>query len=265
MPAATDTAEPFDPSLGSFLFHKAFEQLATGLRWMFWGLVLQLIGGAAGLACLPFLRGGGVPAIVLTVMPIVLMLFGTGGMLLVWGEHKCLHLTLPLGMTHLLPGRNLLRAAYCCLLGGFVLRFARAWIPRGPLRAITIPLELASLVLLLLFLRKMAGVIMRQDLRRFIDLIFALSVAAVGSVIAIVAVQRLDAKPGPVVAIGLVVLAAVLVLSVPICYAVLLWRMGTAARGFAEFLAHDDGDELADGAIDQASENQFADRPALQR
>jgi hypothetical protein len=266
MSAVPTTAEPFDPSLGSFLFHKAFAQLATGLRWMFWGLVLQLVGGGAGLACLPFLRGGGgVPAVVLTVMPAVLMLFGTGGMVLVWGEHKCLHLTLPLGMTHLLPGRNLLRTAYWCLVGGFLLRFARAWIPRGPLRMLTVPLELASLFLLLLFLRKIAGVIMRNDLRRFIDLIFALSVAAVSSVIAIVAMQRLEAKPGPIVALPLVALAAVFVISVPICYAVLLWRMGTAARGFAEFLAHDDGDELADAASDQTSESQFADRPALQR
>lgn len=246
MSAGTDIAEPFDPSLGSYLFHKAFAELATGLRWMFWGLVLQLVGGAAGLACLPFLRGGGVPAIVLTVMPVVLMLFGTGGIVLVWGEHKCLHLTLPLGMTHLLPGRNLLRVAYWCLLGGFLLRFARAWIPRGPLRAITVPLELASLVLLLFFLRKIAGVIMRNDLRRFIDLIFALSVAATASVVALAAVIRLDAKPGPVIGLGLFVLAAAFVLSVPICYAVLLWRMGTAARGFAEFLAHDDGENLVE-------------------
>jgi hypothetical protein len=245
MSAAPTTAEPFDPSLGSFLFHQAFAQLATGLRWMFWGLVLQLVGGAAALACLPLLRGGGAPAIVLSVMPAVLMLWGTGGMVLVWGEHKCLHLTLPLGMTHLLPGRNLLRAAYWCLLGGFLLRFARAWLPRGPLRLAVAPLELASLVLLLLFLRKIAGVIVRNDLRRFIDLIFALAIAAAGSVVAVAVLFRMEDKPAPVVTLGASLLAAVLVVSLPICYAILLWRMGTAARRVAEFLEHDDGTDPA--------------------
>jgi hypothetical protein len=254
MSAASTTAEPFDSFLGSFLFHKAFAELATGLRWMFWGLVLQLVGGAA-LASVPLMALGGVPAAVLTFLPVVLMLWGTGGMVLVWGQHKCLHLTLPLGMTHLLPGRNLLRTAYWCLLGGFILRFARAWIPRGPLRMAAVPLELASLVLLLLFLRKIAGAIMRDDLRRFIDLIFALGVAAAASLAALAAVTRLDVKPGPLVALGLLVLAAALVLSVPICYAVLLWRMGTAARGFAEFLEQDEGE----APIDEVAP-EFADR-----
>src|SRR5262245_57770008 len=80
--------------LGSYLFEKAFAELASGLRWMFWGLLLQLVGG--GILLLGLAAAGFRPQGMMLFLPIALLSLGVGGLVVLWGEQKCLHLKLPL-------------------------------------------------------------------------------------------------------------------------------------------------------------------------
>src|SRR5436190_10862569 len=94
--------------IGSYLFERAFGNLAWGLKWLFWGTVLVL-GGFVLIPALP---------------PVAMTALGVGWLVLLVGEQRCLHLKLPLGMTRSLPGQLWLRAAYACHLAGILARFA---------------------------------------------------------------------------------------------------------------------------------------------
>jgi hypothetical protein len=235
---AAPTESGLSWSTGAFLLEEAFGKLASALRWMFWGLVLQLAALAGFVAvALSFFPGKPPPPAVIFAMSPVMMLAGIGGLVLFWGEQRCLHLTLPLDMTRAIPGHGWLRAAYWCELAAILLRFFRGVaLPIRP-RAIALPLEILSLFFLLFFLRRIAIAIDRSDLRRLIHTIFALAGAALGiflvAGVAIAFRRQITPLPGFVgAAIGLLILA-----SVPVTLAVLLWRMGTAVRLFGEFLA----------------------------
>jgi hypothetical protein len=234
-------------STGAFLFEEAFGKLASALRWMFWGLVLQLAALTGFVAVvLSFFPGKPPPAAALVAMSPVMMLAGIGSLVLFWGEQRCLHLTLPLDMTRSIPGHGWLRAAYWCELAAILLRFLRGVaLPIRP-RAIALPLEIMSLFFLLFFLRRIATAIDRSDLRRMIHTIFALAALTVGlflaAAIAIAFRKQVTLLPGFVVGgIAFLVLA-----SVPVTLAILLWRMGTAVRVFGEFLATVAAEEAAD-------------------
>jgi hypothetical protein len=222
---------------GSFLFEKAFANLAAGLSRMCWGLLLQLAG--AGVALLAILLAPIQPG-ALFLLPVALTAAGVGGLVVLWGEQTCLHLKLPLGMTNSLPGYAWLRAAYGCHLASLLARVARRWLPRGLGSLLTLPLELLGFVFLLLFLRKLAGIIERPDLRKLIDAIFALGAVA-SLCFAVLAAGRMvdDSIPRQLalpLALGLVGTAVLTLLGAVAFYAVLLWRMAAAAAGFAKFL-----------------------------
>jgi hypothetical protein len=178
---ATDQSPGLDFSFGSFVFQDAFKKPATSLRWMFWGTVLQLAGFAslaAPVAALMIPEAAiaqriGRPQIAL-LLPGGLMLATLGGIVVILGEQKCLHLQLPLGMTRSLPGHHWLRGAYWFHLGSWLLRLARNFLGRGPVSLILIPMQLIGFGLLLMFLRKMADCLARPDLRRRVDLILGI-------------------------------------------------------------------------------------------
>jgi hypothetical protein len=154
-----------DWGVGSFVFEAAFEKLATALRWMFWGMLLQVFGAAAAgapLAAIMLGIPGLSPKLVLPGIVAILV----GGIVLLIGEQKCLHLELPLGMTRSLPGHNWLRAAYWCHLGSWLLRMARRFFDRRLVSVVLLPMQLAGFAFLLLFLRKMADVLARRDFER---------------------------------------------------------------------------------------------------
>jgi hypothetical protein len=233
-------------TMGSYLLEEAFGKLASALRWMFWGLVLQLVALAGFVAvALSFFPGKPPPPAVIFAMSPVMMLAGIGGLVLFWGEQRCLHLTLPLDMTRAIPGHGWLRAAYWCELAAILLRFFRGVaLPIRP-RAIALPLEILSLFFLLFFLRRIATAIDRSDLRRLIHAIFTLAGAALGLfvVTAVAIAFRRQITPLPGIALGGI--ALLVLASVPVTLAVLLWRMGTAVRLVGEFLATAAAEEAA--------------------
>jgi hypothetical protein len=163
-----------------------------------------------------------------------------GSLGLIWGEQRCLHLKLPLEMTYALPGRRFLQVAYWCHMAGIFARLFRQWGGRG-VGLITLPLNVLGFIFLLLFLRKIARTIVRNDLRRLIDTVFGLAAAAAASAALIpidtalgLGVLRMI---GPLAAIGMLCLPVLFFIAMIVAYALLLWRMGTAARDFARFLS----------------------------
>src|SRR6187399_2126384 len=125
MSIESEPADGLGWGFGSFLFQGAFAELSKGLRWMFWGLVLQVIGWTSLLAGFGLALHGlvGIPLRIMILGGGITMLAGSLG--LIWGEQKCLHLELPLGMTHALPGRRSLQVAYWCHMGGILARLFR--------------------------------------------------------------------------------------------------------------------------------------------
>jgi hypothetical protein len=239
-------------TFGSFVFEKAFQQLAKALRWMFWGLALQLTGAA--LALVPFLalraRNPNFPPQL--VLPGIVLL-SIGGIAMIIGEQKCLHLEAPFGMTRSLPGHGWLRSAYWCHLGSWLLRAARRWLPRGPLSLALLPLQAIGYVFLLLFLRKTADVLERHDLKRHVDAVFGLAAGMLLAAAFLIADRMLHLGMLRMlprfVALGALVLPIMLLVATTLTYAILLWRMGSAAAGFARYL----------GAIDDPANS---DEPA---
>ena len=250
-PMATEIEQPdgLGWTLGSYVFQQAFAQLATSLRWMFWGLLMQLFGAALAIAPLAaglLQLGKPNPAV---VVPGVLLLV-IGGIILLIGEQKCLHLEVPLGMTRSMPGHGLLRAAYWCHLGSWLLRMAKHWVGRGPMALAVLPLVLAGYVLLLLFLRKTADVLARADLKRLVDIIFLLGGVAVAigaMLLADLGLQLGFLKLLPrIAALALLVLPIGLFAFTTGLYTILLSRMASAASAFATYLASIEQSESSD-------------------
>ena len=246
---AAESSAPLSWGLGSFLFEKAFAELSSGLKWMFWGLLLQLVGGgllAVGLLPVGLLLAQqAVPAQALFVfLPVAFLALGVGGLVVLWGEQKCLHLKLPLGMTPSLPGHRWLRAAYFCHLGGLLMRIGRRLLPRNIQKwtaIVALPVQVLGFVFLLLFLRKLADVLVRHDLKRLIDAIFGLVVAAlVCGVIVVTGKQWDQALPRQ---IGLPLVQTCFAVSLLSflgaigSHLILLRCMSAAVRSFAQFLA----------------------------
>jgi len=230
--------------LGSFLFEKAFAELAAGLKLMFWGLLLQIGGGAVFLLGMALTRLKMPPHGWMVLGPVVFVLFGIGAIVLIWGEQKCLHLKLPLGMTKSLPGHRWLRVAYACHLAGILGRLFHRMVP-GPARKwvtlLTWPVQLLGFVFLLLFLRKLADVMARTDLKRLIDVTFALIAAGIVCVVVIAAGRELDQFVAKRTALAILIgcggLSRLSALAVLTSYLVLLWRMSSAVGDFSKFLA----------------------------
>jgi len=226
-------------TFGSYVFQHAFAKLATSLWWMFWGLLVQLLGTALAIVPLVALLGGAQVNPKLVLPGIIAMTLG--GIVLLVGEMKCLHLELPLGMTRSLPGHHWLRAALWCHLGSWLLRIARSFLNRGLVGLVLLPLQLLGFVFLLMFLRKTADMFGRRDLKWLVDAIFIVAGATVmaGAFLAAEAFLELGMlKLLPrVVAMAIFVLPLILFLGAIGAYLVLLGRMASAASGFAKYLS----------------------------
>jgi len=258
MTSESDDSGGLGWTLRSFVFEQAFQQLATSLRWMFWGLVLQLCGAALAVAPLAAALAHLAPLNAKIVLPGLLLLL-VGGIVVLLGEQKCLHLKVPLGMTKSLPGHNWLRGAYWCHLASWLLRIARNVVGRGPVSFALLPLQLIGFVLLLLFLRKTADVLLRSDLRRLVDIIFAMAGGALvtGSLLACdvflhLGILKLLPKPA---ALLLLVLPVILFFTTTGTYVVLLGRMASAARAFAKYLASIEAADSTDDACAVAADS----------
>ena len=239
--------------LGSFLLAPAFAELATALRLMYWGAIVQLLSATAFFCGSLLAFRGFWPPGLFVVVPLGLVGMTVGSFLLACGEHKCLFLSLPMGMTRSLPGHGWLRAAYWTLVGSFLVGLARVAANLGPMRIAASLLQTASFVCLLLFLRRMATVIDRHDLRRFVDWIFGLGGIVIAACALVVTVKTLDLRVSPYVVLATLAAIAVLGFAIALCYVVLLRQMGTAARDFAQFLATEAAVEDEVGATPAAA------------
>jgi len=228
-----------DWGLGSFVFEAAFAKLATALKWMFWGMLLQVFGAAAAGAPLAAIMLGIRWVSPRLVLPGIFAILG-GGIILLIGEQKCLHLELPLGMTRSLPGHHWLRAAYWCHLGSWLMRMARRLFDKRLVSVVLLPMQLLGFAFLLLFLRKTADVLVRRDLKRLVDLIFVLAGATLLSfgILAAEVFLKLGIMKGMPRGAGLALFAlpVVLFLAATGSYVILLGRMAAAAAEFAKYL-----------------------------
>lgn len=230
---------------GSLVSAGAFFKLAVALRLIFWGLTLQLgIGTLAG--CI-ILVGRGMPQMLGVLLPVGFLGVAVGIYLVSWGEHRCLKLRLPPGTTRTLPGHGWLRVAYWTLLSSFILQLVPNLVNPAAVRVGSSFLHTASLVCLLLFLRRVAVVIDRHDLRRFIDVIFAMG-AIVFAVCAILAALALNVRLTPRMVLPILGIVAACTTIASTCYVILLWRMGTAVREFGQFLASENAQDMGQRA-----------------
>jgi len=238
--------------LGSFVFEVAFAKLATALSWMFWGMLLQVFGAAAAGAPLAAILLG-IPGLsAKLVLPGVIAIV-VGGIVLLIGEQKCLHLELPLGMTRSLPGHNWLRAAYWCHLGSWLLRMGRQFFDRRLVSVVLLPMRLLGFAFLLLFLKKTADVLGRRDLKRLVDAVFAVAVAALLSFAFLAAeaflkVGILKAFPrwAGLAFLGLPVLLFLVAVG---AYVILLGRMASAAATFATYFGKADNPQAMEDNV----------------
>lgn len=259
---SNETTSGLGWTFGSYVFHQAFSKLATALRWMFWGLLLQLFGAATAGAPLMVLLFGKAKVNPKLVLPGIIAM-AVGGIVLVIGEQKCLGLELPLDMTRSLPGHKWLRAAYWCHLGSWLLRMGRRFFDRRLVSLVLVPMQLLGFVFLLLFLRKTADVIQRTDLRRLVDIIFALAGATMlsGAFLAAEAflkVGLLTALPRGA-RLAFLVLPVVMFLTATGAYVILLGRMASAAAAFSNYLGQFDEQQAADHEYAEKSAEEDAD------
>jgi hypothetical protein len=226
--------------LGGLLLHRVFIEMGAALRWMFWGLMLQIVAAALFLSFVPLLAFKQPAPVFALALGVGMLLWIIGSFVVLRGQFKCLHLQIPPGFPGGLPGRRWIQLAYFCELGSILLRLARNWVGRGVLGLVILPLELLSLIFLLLFLRKTADVIARSDLRRWIDFVFGcLAVTVVCGLSLPILRQFQDEIGKPTTAvIGLTMLAflACSLLGGVVGYGTVLWRMGTAAKAFGAHL-----------------------------
>jgi hypothetical protein len=230
--------------LGGILLYRVFEELGAALRWMFWGLMLQLFAAALLLSGLPLLAMKQPAPVFVAALSVGMLLWIIGSFVVLRGQFKCLHLQLPPGFAGGLPGRRWIQLAYFCELGSILLRLARNWVGRGVLGLIILPLELLSLIFLLLFLRKTADIIARTDLRRWIDFVFGCLAVTIVSGLSLPILRHFQDELGKPTAavIGLIGFACFAFSSLGgiVGYSVVLWRMGTAAKAFGAHLSEYD-------------------------
>jgi len=124
------------------------------------------------------------------------------------------------------------------------LRMARRLLDRQLVGVILLPMQLLGFTFLLLFLRKLATVLARQDLKRLVDTIFGLAIGTVLSfgllaAEAFLKIGLLKGAPRPV-GFALLALPAVLFVLAVAAYVILLGRMASAAADFAKYLAQAD-------------------------
>lgn len=212
---------------------KALEQHASGLKLSLYGLLLM----AAGLLGLLTMLIGPLLKVERNALGwtvgLGVMLAIVGGFVNMWGKYRCFEFPIPLS------GRWLLNVAIWC--DGIMLatRFFSRMIPMFKVFRLAEPiLVLVGLVFFLLFLRSLADVIHRADLKRLANYVLAgLGISLVTIPFLIVGVALRAKAPGValpllgVVCISLVSMALTLGL-----YARLLWQMSHGLADFAKYL-----------------------------
>lgn len=234
---------------------KALEKHASGLRLSLYGLLLMVAGlmSLAGLLVAPLLN---LPGNLLGRMfGLGVMLAIIGSFVNIWGKYRCFEFPIPLS------GRWLLSVAVWC--DGIMLttRFMSRMIPLLKVARFAEPLLfLMSLVFFLLFLRSLADVIHRADLKRSVlYVLVALGSATLGTVAFLGFGLALKAKV-PGLGIPTLIASTVGLIGIALTvglYARLLWQMSHSLADFAKYLRaaeeNLDGDDEAGEGLDEES------------
>lgn len=142
-------------------------RLAWSLGLMYWGLVIQvlaaLLSGGLLFAWVALDDPPWLKRPLQTAFSVILL----GGVVVLWGQWACYNLR-SLQSEVKLPGQRWLQASLRLHMAAYLIGLARAGVPQlaqsvGALRPWFV---LGSFVLLLCFLRKLAGVLLRHDLER---------------------------------------------------------------------------------------------------
>lgn len=164
------------------IYAKAFRTLSMGLWLTFAGMLMGL-GAIALLTVMAMLKARGVElGAARHVFQGTLGILGGGALLFsLWGKYRCFELQNPMEFGHRLPGHKYLQVAFWADVLSFALKTSARSLGVAQLRFLAVPATIVSQVVFLLFLRKMADLVGRPDLRRSISWIFGL---ATGSVLA---------------------------------------------------------------------------------
>lgn len=234
---------------------KALEKHASGLRLSLYGLLLMVAGliSLAGLLVAPLLN---LPGNLLgRVFGLGVMLAIIGSFVNIWGKYRCFEFPIPLS------GRWLLSVAVWC--DGIMLttRFVSRMIPLLKAARFAEPLLfLVSLVFFLLFLRSLADVIHRADLKRSVLYVLVSLGVATLAVIALVGISVALKAKVPDMKIPALAATATGLLSITLTvglYGRLLWQMSHGLADFAKYLraAEDnlDNEDEAEKNLDEES------------
>lgn len=217
------------------VYAKAFKTLARGLWLTLAGIAVAMVGGLVFVVPL-LLSGFG-----LNLQGLARPILVTAGVCLtvslllnLWGKYTCFELQQPLEFGQRLPGHRYLQIAFWCEALSFILKTSARTLGVIQLRWLVLPLAIISQITFLLFLRKVADVIERPDLKRRIDY---LGTAVAGAVVSFgLAVIAKRAGLGPVVPFASMSVSGLLILVAMVGYLVLLAQMALAAGAFARYL-----------------------------
>lgn len=227
---------------------EALYKYATALRRAFWGYVTvfslaAIFFGKMYLPPLPF------PPAVTNAFDAALALTMLGAVVyFYWKKWELYEFDIHF------DGRWLLTVAFWCDMVAVLTKFGRGWLKQWPaVRLVEVTAALLGMVFLLLFLRALAGLIVRQDLRQRANWCLALGgtclCAFVFALVIPLGLVELQMKGMPILMTFTVfaALAGIALVAHVVAYAGLIWNLSTAMFGISKHLRDaryaDDWDE----------------------
>lgn len=239
------------------VYAKAFTTLARGLWLTLGGAVAALI--ALGIFVLPLaLKAGRVDVNAKQFLVIAGVFAVIAIVLNLWGKWTCFELQQPLELGQRFPGSRYLQTAFWCEMLSFILKTSARTLGVAQLKFLNLPLAIISQVAFLLFLRKMADVIDRPNLKRQID---ALLVTIGGSGAAFGAAFALKQQGNPGASLIAICFCLACFVAALIGYMAVLAQMALAVGSFSKYLR--EGDDLDEDYDDKDYDAAgLADEPA---
>jgi len=216
---------------------EALYKYATALRRTFWGYVtlFSLLAIFFGKMYLPPLP---IPAAVSDAFDAALAMTMLGAVVyFYWKKWELYEFDIHF------DGRWLLTVAFWCDMVAVLTKFGRNWLKQWPaVRLVEGTAALLGMVFLLLFLRALAGLIVRQDLRQRANWCLALGAtclfAFVFALVIPLGLVKLQIKAWPVLTTftALAGLSGIALVAHVVAYAGLIWNLSTAMFGISKHL-----------------------------
>ncbi|WP_425615013.1 hypothetical protein NA78x_004901 [Anatilimnocola sp. NA78] len=223
------------------VYAKAFATLSRGLWLTLCAIVFAFLALLVFLAPLLVARQG------IDVKPFSKHILVAAGVLAsislilnLWGKWLCFELQQPLELGHRLPGHRYLQIAFWCEVLSFVLKTSARTLGVAQLKMLIFPLTIVAQIVFMLFLRKIAVVIERPDLKRRIDYLawaVSISILAFGT-------AYLSRSQGisPKLTLAALAISFLLFIASMLGYMVILAQMALAASAFSRYLKETEHD-----------------------